>query len=159
MSSLLEPCSISLTLDISSFDRSGWDCSWLGQFNLRDAKELIFIKQTASQSQPMLKVAGGSGQRTQAIYLRKHNKRPEGPLKVWWQFLANTTKAKQSISLLTLTLPVTTRLSPADLYQVPRQKTLTSVRPDLRSGAFSTQTRKLIIAILTARSLIFPLSL
>ena len=63
--------------------------------------------QTIGQSQQMLKAAGtGPGQRTQAIYLRKHNKRPEGPLltllTVLWQFLANTTKSEQSISLLTL---------------------------------------------------------
>ena len=53
-----------------------------------------------------------AGQRTQAIYLRKHNKRPEGPRTVLWQFLANTTKSEQSIS----SLPVTTILrdQPAD---------------------------------------------
>lgn len=157
MSSLPGPDAISLTLDISSFVRSGWE-PWLGQFNLRDAKELIFIKQQASQSQPILKVGGGSGQRTQAIYLRKHNKRPEGPLKVWWQFLANKIKLKQSIASLTLTLPVTIRLSPADLSS-PETENSQSVRPDLRSGAFSRQTRKLTIMILTARSLISPLSL
>ena len=65
--------------------------------------------QTIGQSQQMLKAAGtGPGQRTQAIYLRKHNKRPEGPLltllTVLWQCLANTTKSEQSISLLTLPL-------------------------------------------------------
>ena len=70
-----------------------------------------------------------AGQRTQAIYLRKHNKRPEGPLKVLWQFLANTTKSKQSIALLTLTLPVTTHdksISPADLSSLETENTQTS---------------------------------
>ena len=85
----------------------------------------------------MLKTRG-PGQRTQAIYLRRHNKRPEGPLTVLWQFLANTTKSEQSISLLTLAHSASLPVTSAHL----RQKTFTQSEPQTSAAELSQHKQK-----------------